>query len=172
MRALRFRLLRAWRHRRGEARKTIEGYPRLARWLAGMGCLNWDPYALARGISIGLLIGLTPTVGAQVVLMIAACLLFRGNFLGAFAVSWISNPVTMGPLYYGFHQIGELFFAPLLAPLAQLSGFYGEILEESLTTFLGSLVVAIPAAIGGYFLCLSVLRRRKRAVPRLPVLPT
>lgn len=148
----------------------MDRYPRCGRWLASMGCLHPDSYALARGVSIGLLIGLTPTVGGQILMMIVACTLFRGNFLAAFAVSWISNPLTMGPLYFAFNQIGEAVFAPVLAPLTRLSGLGGDIIEESVTTFLGSLVVAIPAAIGGYFFSLWAARRRTRR--RLPVLST
>jgi uncharacterized protein len=149
----------------------MERHPRLARVLLRLGCLDTDPYALARGVSIGLLIGLTPTVGAQIVMMIVACYLFRGNFLAAFALSWVTNPLTVAPLYYGFHQMGELVFGPLLTPLADLSGLKGAILEESVMTLLGSLVFAIPAAITGYFICLKLVPRRKRTAPASPISP-
>lgn len=173
VKALRFQFLRLWRNRRREGRRWMERHPRLARFLfTRIGCLDTGPYALARGVSIGLLIGLTPTVGVQIVMMIVACYLFRGNFLAAFALSWVTNPLTVGPLYYGFHQMGELVFGPLLAPLAELSGLRGDIVEESVTTLLGSLVFAIPAAVSGYFICLKFVQRRRQIASISPVLPS
>lgn len=162
MRWFHFRFLRAWRQQRRRSHEWMSRHPRCARWLTVMGCLRTGPDALARGVGIGLLIGLTPTVGAQIILMILCCTLLRGNFLAAFALSWITNPITIGPLYYGFNQIGEVVFAPLLAPLAGLTGLSGDITEESITAFLGSLVLAIPAAIIGYAVTLWALHRRSR----------
>ncbi len=161
MRWIRFKFLRVWRQRRREGRKWIDGHPRLERWLTSMGCLHSDPQALARGVSIGLFIGFTPTVGFQIMLMIVACTFLRGSLLAAFALSWVTNPVTMGPLYYGFYRIGEALFAGFLSPLTELSGLSGDFIEESITTFMGSLVIAIPAAIIGYFLCRSISRRHE-----------
>lgn len=142
--------------------------PSLARWLQGLGCLHADEYAFARGIAVGLFIGLTPTVGIQISLMILSSWLFRANFLAAFMVSWVSNPLTMAPLYFAWHSIGEAAFGWLLAPLARLSGISGNIIEGSTRMLAGSLMTAIPAAIGGYFLSVWITHKRqaRRALRR------
>lgn len=165
MRWLHLRVLRGMRTGKREGRKWSRDNPWITRWLESIGCLHGDQYSTARGIAIGLFIGLTPTVGIQIILMLLTCRFFRANFLAAFAVSWVSNPLTMAPLYYGWNQLGELVFSWLLAPMARLSGISGKILTESTYMIAGSLLMAIPAAMGGYALSLwiSRLRRQRRS---------
>lgn len=141
----RYRVLR----RRGH--NWLVSHPRLWHWLYVTGCLRGDSEAAARGVAVGLFIGLTPTVGFQISLMIAGCIILRGNFPVAFAVSWLSNPITMGPLYWGFHQLGQFIYElfPLLRdpiPSWMLDGPG----DTMMFTALGSLLVATPFALGGY----------------------
>ena len=159
MRWLRFRLLRDSRRRRQEVRQWLADHPRVAAFLERTGCLNVNEYALARGVAVGMFIGLTPTVGIQTLLMIVGSMTFRANFLAAFAVSWVSNPLTMAPLYYGFNRIGDAVFGWLLDSMAWLSGVQADIVRETAAMFLGSLVVAFPAMVIGYFLFLWAWRK-------------
>jgi len=65
---------------------------------------------------IGLLIGLTPTVGIQMWIVSSIWLVcryvfhFRFNLVVGNAMVWISNPLTMGPMYYVFLITGSHFF--------------------------------------------------------------
>lgn len=90
----------------------------------------------------------------------------RGNFPAAFAISWVSNPLTMAPLYWGFHKLGEVVFGRLLIFTGE-NGYLGKIGNEMLFTLLGSLLIAAPTAILGYQVALRMLAaysaRRKRA---------
>lgn len=116
------------------------------------GCLKFQVQPVARGIGIGLFVGLTPTVGAQTLLLFTGCLLLRGNLLTAYAVSWISNPFTMMPLYWLFHILGSTLFASFF----QCDLFTSELLDtawrETLYLVLGSLLMAIPASLAGYII--------------------
>ncbi len=77
---------------------------------------TYDPvHRVALGASVGVFLGLTPTVGVQMysvtMLWVVCRLLFRVRFnmtIG-WAMVWISNPVTMVPLYYVFLITGHLF---------------------------------------------------------------
>jgi uncharacterized protein len=136
----------------------LEDNPRLRDRLQDSGSLKGGSEAIARGIAIGLFIGLTPTVGFQTILMITACILFAGNFPVAFATSFISNPFTMAPIYWGFHELGEAVF--LVIPV--LSGYndgriLGGMFDEILFTGLGSLLIATPVSIGSYLITHLVL---------------
>lgn len=162
MRWLRFRFLRTWRQQRRQGERWMSRHPRLARSLTAMGCLRSDTKALARGVCIGLFIGFTPTVGAQIMMMVPSCILFRANFLAAFVCSFVTNPVTMGPMYLGFNQIGKLLFEPFFPALGDLAGLSGAITRESIITFLGSLPIAVPAAVIGYFVAIRALRNREK----------
>ena len=162
----RYRILRLRGH------NWLVRHPRLWHWLHVTGCLRSGPEAAARGVAVGLFIGLTPTVGFQMVLMFVASMVFRANFPVAFAVSWLSNPLTMGPLYWAFHQIGKLLytFVPFVrdpVPPWMLE----EPAETMFFTLMGSLLVAVPFAIGGYLFSHALhrfilLRRRARRTVR------
>lgn len=156
------------------AKRWVDRHPRMARALERTGSLRFERRAVARGVGVGLFIALTPTVGIQIVMMLGACLLVRGNFLAAFVVSWISNPVTMAPLYVGYHALGERIFSPIIETGLHLAGYGEKVALEVTYVALGSLVVAIPAAIAGYALLLWgwrtwIIQRRKSgfAVRRL-----
>ena len=72
------------------------------------------PEHSARGILIGLVWGLTPTVGIQIIgvslTWLVARRLFGWNFNYLIALAWtvVTNPLTLLPLYYVFYVTGEL----------------------------------------------------------------
>lgn len=151
MRWLRLQFLRRHRQHRGRVRVWIESNPRLARTLERAGALNIDETTLARGVAVGLFIGMTPTVGIQVVMMLVAAFAFRANFLAAFVVSNVSNPLTMAPLYYGWNQLGHWLINRLPIQPFHIDDIGEEIAFETLSMLIGSLLTAIPSALLGYF---------------------
>lgn len=120
-------------------------------------CLKFTMEGVARGVAVGLFIGLTPTVGVQTLLMIVGCIVLRGNFPVAFLMSWVSNPFTMVPLYWWFNVMGKAVFEPLL-PASATPGFLDGALHETMLTGLGSLLVAVPVSVLGYFASRAVWR--------------
>ncbi|MBL39307.1 MAG: hypothetical protein CMP07_12945 [Xanthomonadales bacterium] len=159
MRWLRLQFLRGSRQHRGRVRAWLREHPRISGLLERGGCLNVDEYALARGIAVGLLVGFTPTVGIQTLMMLAGSLSFRANFIAAFIVSNVSNPFTMAPLYYSFNRLGSWLLQRLPVSHAPIEGLGEEIARETLAMFIGSLAIAIPASAVGYFLFLWLWRK-------------
>jgi hypothetical protein len=161
------RLFRSYLPSEARIRSWLGDHP-VFRWvLARAGFLSFHRKALGRGVAVGLFIGLTPTVGVQSLLMIVGCVLFRASFPAAFLISWISNPLTAAPLYFGFNRVGEAVFGHLLAPLLPGDGLAGQAAMQTIYMGLGSLLIAIPASLAGYGLFLgawrySVIRRRRR----------
>ncbi|MFU8814703.1 MAG: DUF2062 domain-containing protein [Pseudomonadales bacterium] len=145
------------------ARLWLRRHPRMRALLARSGSLDPDERALARGVAVGLFVGLTPTVGVQTPLMVAASVLFRANFPAAFIVSWINNPLTLGLLYFSFHEVGDEALALLPIRFDGLSGSLfglGEALAEDVAAIvIGSLLIALPMAFFGYFTFLHLWRR-------------
>jgi uncharacterized protein len=158
---IRFRRSARSRHEQGP------GGSRMRDWLSRSGCFRFQREPVARGIAVGLLVGLTPTVGFQTSLMLLGCLLVGGNFPAAFSVSWVSNPLTLPPLYWLFHEIGDQLFGGWLSTVIKGTGWVDEALIDLLGTALGSLVLAIPVAVVGYLTTLGAAevfhRRRHRA---------
>ena len=75
--------------------------------------LDDTQHSIALGTSIGMLIGMTPTVGIQmVIVMVFAFLthrLFRFNRVAAILTVYVSNPVTIVPIYYMLYWVGKQF---------------------------------------------------------------
>ena len=62
--------------------------------------------SVARAVSIGLFMAWVP-VPFQMVLAAGAALVARCNLPVAVAMVWVSNPVTVAPLFYAAHKLGE-----------------------------------------------------------------
>jgi len=149
---------------------------RIRQWLHESGCLTFKREPIARGIGIGLLIGLTPTVGFQTFMMLGACLWLKGNFPAAFAMSWVSNPITLPPMIYAYYQLGDWLFGSWVKARFAGEGGVDEALIGIANTALGCALIAIPIALIGYFASLGIsevwhrrrhhARRQRRAAAR------
>ena len=131
------------------------------------------------GVAVGLFVGLTPTMGIQMYISAALWgitkLLFRYNFNLPVSVAmvWISNPLTVIPIYYAFlitgiwgmnamgypHEpISREYFEESFATFTQM-GFLDSIIEGTKwllvdlgwPMLLGSLFYAIPISIVSFF---------------------
>jgi uncharacterized protein len=66
------------------------------------------PWFDARGVAVGLFIGLGLPVGTQMIVLGLLRLIFRFNAIVAFACTWVNNPITIIPMYYGYYCLGSL----------------------------------------------------------------
>ncbi|MCH2210044.1 MAG: DUF2062 domain-containing protein [Fuerstiella sp.] len=75
--------------------------------------LDDTPHAVALGAAVGMLFGMTPTVGLQTVEVIVFALLTRRLFYfnrtAALVLIYVSNPVTVAPIYYALYKAGTCF---------------------------------------------------------------
>ncbi|MCW9033013.1 MAG: DUF2062 domain-containing protein [Alphaproteobacteria bacterium] len=133
-----------------------------------------QPEIIARGVAIGILMGMTPTVGLQMYLIfliwLAVRRFWRFNLVLAIAWSWISNPATMLPMYYMFHLTGKMLlldfgdhtsFDAFTAQLDTLMAANGgnalyallDLIENLWNTFGWSIVIGcVPYSLGFSFL--------------------
>ena len=76
--------------------------------------LEDTPHQIALGAAIGMFVAMTPTVGMQMILVMLVAFLTRPflhfNRAAALVMVYVSNPVTMVPLYWFNYKIGTLFF--------------------------------------------------------------
>lgn len=54
----------------------------------------------------GAILSLMPAVGVQLPVAFVLCLILRTNFMVAGGLQFITNPVTMGPVYLGTYELG------------------------------------------------------------------
>ena len=124
----------------------------------------------ARAVMVGVFVGMTPTVGIQIPLIILIWGI-SNKYLGwtfplavAISLSFISNPVTMLPLYFAFYNVGSFllnkemsyqninqllsFFDPSISSVIDLMTFLVQ--DVGATILVGSLPCAIIFGFGGY----------------------
>ncbi|NJC87869.1 MAG: DUF2062 domain-containing protein [Desulfuromonas sp.] len=66
------------------------------------------PEEIAKGMALGIFIGMTPTMGFQMPIALIFASVFRENRLAAVIGVWITNPAT-APFIYGLeYEIGRL----------------------------------------------------------------
>ncbi len=107
-----------WRHPRKRIKQILS--------------LNDTPHAKALGMAVGVFIAMTPTVGLQIVIVLTFALLtqkfFYFNKPAALLMVYISNPLTILPIYWADYKIGTLFFEgnltrEMLADVLKYEGF-------------------------------------------------
>ena len=134
--------------------------------------LRVEPDEIARGMALGLFIGMTPTFGIQMFLALIFAFILRQNKIAALIGVWCTNPVT-APIIYGTeYEVGRILMG-LSHPDVAIE-FSNEAMQQlgwSLVAplSLGSLVLGIPVALIGYALTLHFLPvMRQWKVPRWP----
>lgn len=82
---------------------------RAARWIYELARQKDPPPRIALGMALGIFIGLLPIMGIQMAVVSVFAIPLRANLKAAIAGVWISNPVTVVPLYYVNYRFGLLF---------------------------------------------------------------
>jgi len=123
----RIRRLKKWM-RPLPRRSNVHRYPVL-KWFSGMArrrvfLWSFRSREMVTALFLGLIVAFLPLVGIQMLIVFFLALWFRANLPVIVALQWVSNPFTMGPIYFADYQIGlammELFsIAPEPNPLLQ-----------------------------------------------------
>ena len=90
-------------------REQIEGnrYLRwLATWLTHPSLWRWSRRSVALGVALGVFFGLLIPL-AQIPVTAVAAVALRANLPAAAASTFVTNPVTFGPLYYAAWRLGN-----------------------------------------------------------------
>jgi len=92
---------------------------RLRRFVANKVLHTGDtPHVIALGSAIAVLVAFLPLVGCQTFVAIGIAALFRANKAVCIPIVWITNPLTMWPIYYGCFALGR-FVLPTATPASE-----------------------------------------------------
>ncbi len=136
------------------------------------------PWFDARGIAVGLFIGAGFPLGTHTISLGLLRLLFRYNVVVAFAFTFVNNPITLLPMYYGFYWLGCAIlgdqalmsmsdFHKLIHPMINADHFWEAVREFValgadllLKWAIGALICSSVIAAIGYVVGYWLLRKR------------
>lgn len=77
--------------------------------------LDDTPHSIALGTAIGMFFGMTPTVGIQMILVLSFAFVvrpfFKFNKMAGVLTVYVTNPLTVVPIYWACYKIGTYFVA-------------------------------------------------------------
>lgn len=118
------------------------------------------PDEIAKGVALGIFIGMTPTFGFQMAIAIFFAYLLRENRLAAVLGVWITNPVTAPVIYAVEYELGRLLLG---MPRARLPGEFTWEAYRNLgwdilsPLWLGGIIAGLILGALAYFLTLQLV---------------
>ncbi len=113
---------------------------------------------VARGMALGVFIGITPTMGVQMPLAFFFAMLLKENKIAAVIGVWISNPMTAIPIYTYNFKVGKYLLGTPDIKMPNFSSL-NEILalghDLILPLAIGSLIAGLFSATIAYFITLK-----------------
>lgn len=134
--------------------------------------LRGNPREIALGFALGLFIGMSPTMGFQMVIAAFCAALLRWNKWSAAAGVWITNPVTAPAIYAMNYWLGSkllnLGWPGGTAQALEASGLVSGALQKTphvlASMTLGGIVLGVPVAFAGYWAALWAVGRYRGQV--------
>lgn len=148
------------------------------------------PHAIALGAAVAVFVAFLPIIGIQTIVAIGLAALLRANKAICIPVVWITNPLTMGPIYFGSYSLGRLVLPATwtaneggLGQLVELAK-YASLLEPrfwrdvlwvlagaGLELWIGCALLGVIFGVAGYFIVKGGVtgyreRRRQRVLRR------
>ncbi len=142
------------------------------------------PHAIALGTAIATLVAFLPLIGIQTVLAIGLAAVFRANKAVCIPIVWITNPLSLVPIYGACFGLGRLIMsssdgADIALVISDIErhgevglfelAFWKELFYRigglGVELWVGCLVVGIVAGIASYFAArwgVSTYRERRR----------
>ena len=132
--------------------------------------LNVHPSKIAFSVSLGIFVGIVVPFGLQSLVILPLAMSFRSNLILAYASTYITNPITMLPIYafifkvggfisgvkMSFNSLAESFQNPSFEMLGKLG------LESIFVFFSGAISLGTVLSFMSYFVILNFLLFHRR----------
>jgi uncharacterized protein len=125
--------------------------------------IDGEPDYVARGLAIGVFVGITPTMPFQTALALALAVLFRGSKPAAVLGIWSGNPFTIPLLYLGSYKLGMFILGRPACVLAldpqSLMEFFTSGADICCATIAGGALLGIIPALAAYYMARIIIFR-------------
>lgn len=123
---------------------------------------------VARGMALGVFIGITPTMGVQMPIALFVAMLLKENKIAAVLGVWISNPMTAIPIYTYNFKIGKYLLGTPDIKMPSFTSLH-EVLalghDLFMPLFVGSIVAGLFSAalayVATYYIYSGILKERE-----------
>lgn len=85
-------------------------YQSVRRWVVSVLSQRGTAHSIALGVAVGMFVAFLPIVGIQMVVAACAATVVRANRLASIVPVWLTNPLTIPPIYAFTYWIGSLFW--------------------------------------------------------------
>ena len=131
--------------------------------------LRGSPKAIAGGLSLGMFIAFTPTVGLQVILAALFATIFNLNRPSAIITVWVTNPVTIPIIFTFNYWVGKMIISgppvsyvakSLLDFVKQMASFdVWQVLDQFIAFMQLGKEILIPLATGSILVgsCIAIM---------------
>jgi len=122
---------------------------------------NFNRKSISKAFAVGLFFAFIP-VPFQMLLAAPGAVIFSANLPLSIALVWITNPLTMAPIYYGCYKLGAwLLGVQIEADFVMSLEYVWQVFDTIWQPFLlGCLTVSVLSAVTGYFSIQFIYRYR------------
>jgi uncharacterized protein (DUF2062 family) len=136
---------------------------KIRTWMIQIRRLEGEPHYIARGLAIGVFIGVTPTMPFHTILAVAFAFLFHGSRPAAILGVWAGNPLTLPFFYFASYEIGTMLLG-ISTPfdsqmICSLTQFLELGLEITTAMIIGGILLATPFGLITYILAWKIYGR-------------
>ena len=113
--------------------------------LRGVTRLEDTPYRIAMGSACGMSVALLPIFG-QMLLGMGLARLMRSNVIASMPWTWITNPLTTFPIWYGCYRVGSMLLMRDSVQMSEIHKLFHRVDSDGLFVTLregGSLLLGI-----------------------------
>ncbi len=131
----------------------------------------WRPSRdnVAKGVAVGLFIGMLPVMGLQIAIAIACCFFWRVSIPSAVVSTFITNPLTAPPIILLQYRLGLWISGPVNPDeIERYAGALRFLIGHGKPLMIGSTVSALVFALIGYLSALVIWDIVVKVGPKIP----
>lgn len=146
----------------------------LSRGIHALSMIQGEPRNIAKGLALGIFVGMTPTMGIQMLIAGFFAALFKWSPISAMMGVWITTPATAPVIYGTTYIVGAKVYMyytgyrlPLRFRLRDLSDTLAKTPKIFSALTIGGVLLGLPLAIVSYYAALFLIEEYRKDKEKL-----